>query len=184
MQKFSCPKTHFQTCENSDKQKLIFRYANTYVFWESNLKLYFGKRKNKSMKDSDVSYKNSETQECNKKYSQDKVYTHGLEKASAYSWLQNVSNSWKILVIGRWVGNYQQERTNFKTPRVQNSTKVFIPKAKQTIHSRIETVWWNLKEEKWIWPGLLEYPHWYEIRFSVLHVQSTCPTSSSNNILK
>lgn len=64
------------------------------------MKLYFGKRKNKSKTDSDLSYKNSETQECNKKYSQDKVYAHGLEKASAYSWLQNVSNSWKILVIG------------------------------------------------------------------------------------
>lgn len=145
--------------------------------WSSTL------AKGKIKKDSDMSYKNSETQECNKKYSQDKVYAHGLEKASAYSWLQNVSNSWKILVVGDGWEMILSTRTNFKTPGVQNSTKVFVPKAKQTIHSRTETVWWSLEEEKWIWLWLLEYPHWYEIRLSILQGQSTCPTSSSNNIL-
>lgn len=130
MQKFSYPKTHFQTCKNSDKQKFIFRYANTYVFWERNLKLYFGKRKNKSKKDSDVTYKNNETQECNKKYSQDKVYAHGLEKASAYSWLQNVSNSWKILVIGGGWEIILSTRTNFKTPGGTKQYKSICSKSK------------------------------------------------------
>lgn len=130
MQKFSYPKTHFQTCKNSDKQKFIFRYANTYVFWERNLKLYFGKRKNKSKTDSDVTYKNNETQECNKKYSQDKVYAHGLEKASAYSWLQNVSNSWKILVIGGGWEIILSTRTNFKTPGGTKQYKSICSKSK------------------------------------------------------
>ena len=82
-----------------------------YFFWKSNLRIYCGKRKNKSKKDNDSGSKESETQECIKKHSQDNVYTHGLEgKASAYSWPQNVLNSWKILVIREKNLPSQQER--------------------------------------------------------------------------
>lgn len=116
---------HVHTCKNSDIQKPIFRHAKTqisknsfsdmqtptYFFWKSNLRIYCGKRKNKPKKHNDSSSKNSETQECIRKHSRDNVYTHGLEgKASAYSWPQNVLNSWKISVIKEKNLPSQQER--------------------------------------------------------------------------